>query len=107
MKFAQALPPIAFGIPLRSHNSSKDWPGVVKLFRNTVWSILRQTDPDFQVFVCCHEIPAVPELADPRVEVIEADWNADPNSPLADKRNKHMAIAQAWGAAGAGYLMFV
>ena len=97
----------AFGIPLRSQASAKDWSSTVHLFRNTVRSILRQTDPDFQVYVCCHEIPTISELTDPRVEVVEAHWIADQNFPMADKRNKHLAIAQAWGALGGGYLMFV
>jgi len=97
----------AFGILLRSQASAKDWSSTVRLFRNTVGSILRQTDPDFQVYVCCHEIPTIPELTDPRVQVVEAHWIADPSFPTADKRNKHMAIAQAWHASGGGYLMFV
>jgi hypothetical protein len=97
----------AFAIPLRSQSTSRNWAGTVKLFKNTLRSVLRQSDPNFRVFVSCHEIPPIAELLDPRVEVIEAHWLATAAMPMADKRHKLAEAARRWREEGGGYLMHV
>jgi hypothetical protein len=101
------MTPFAFGIPLRSQEVAKDWPATVRLFQNTLKSILGQRDPEFRIFVACHEVPSLDEITDPHVEVLEADWVPRRGAAIADKRSKHRMIAGRWGELGAGYLMFV
>jgi hypothetical protein len=97
----------AFGVPLSSRKTATDWDRTVRLFKAAMWSILRQSDKDFKVFVACHEVPNIPELADDRVQVLRADWEPSRGADMMDDRAKHELVAAQWRAAGGGYLMFV
>jgi hypothetical protein len=99
----------AFGIPLKSRQVAKDWDDTLRVFRRTLSSILRQLNPTFRVFVGCHEVPDVPEMADPRVEVLPAPFEVPvyKTEYMIDKHKKRELIAVRWRELGAGYLMYV
>jgi hypothetical protein len=99
----------AFGIPLKSSRIARDWNDTLRVFRRTLCSILRQSNPKFRVFVGCHEIPDVPEMADARVEALQAPFETPvyKNEYLIDKQKKRELIAVRWRELGAGYLMYV
>ncbi len=99
----------AFGIPLRSRQTARDWDRVGRLFEATLNSVLAQSDPDFSVIVACHERPAATGFADPRVVTIELPPMPIVSSAeqMKDKRLKHMCIAAALRRMGGGFLMFV
>jgi hypothetical protein len=98
----------AFGIPLKSSRVAKDWNDTLRVFRRTLCSILRQSNPDFRVFVGCHEVPDVPEMADPRVEALQAPFDIPvyKTEYMIDKHKKRELIAVRWRELGAGYLMY-
>jgi len=99
----------SFAIPLKSKMVSNDWGTVLRMLSRTLRSILNQTNPNFKVFVGCHELPDVQELRDPRIEVLQAKF--DP--PLyraefmVDKHRKRELIAARWRDFGGGYMMSV
>jgi hypothetical protein len=102
-------PQFAFGIPMKSRRIAKNWPDTLRVFGRTLRSILRQTRSDFRVFVACHETPDVPELADPRVEVLVAPFDIPcfKTEFMIDKHRKRELIAVRWRQLGGGYLMYV
>jgi len=63
---------LGFIVPLRARALARDWDRHVWLLRRTLRSILAQTDSDFRVFLVCHDVPAIPEVAGP-VRAIEVD----------------------------------
>ena len=63
-----------FGIPLKSKKVSASWSRVTELLENTLRSIFNQVDPDFRVFVACHEIPDVSYREDSRLEFLPVDF---------------------------------
>jgi hypothetical protein len=99
----------AFGIPLKSRRIAKNWGDTLRVFRRTLSAVLRQTNPAFRVFVGCHEIPDVPEMADPRVEALSASFDIPvyKTEYMIDKHKKRELIAVRWRELGAGYLMYV
>ena len=102
-------PQFAFGIPLKSRRIAKDWDDTLRIFRRTLVSVLRQTNPDFRVFVGCHEVPDVPEMADSRVEVLTASWDIPvyKSQLMLDKHMKRELVAVRWRQLGGGYMMYV
>jgi len=100
---------IYFGIPLRSKAASKNWENVTKVFNRTLRSIYSQTDPDFKIYVACHDIPALDEEYDERVEFLISDRETpkNKNEMLQDKGWKISMIAQCIRDAGGGYIMLV
>lgn len=61
---------LVFCIPLRSKEVSKDWNKVSLLFNRTLESVYNQTNPNFKVFVACHQIPDLNKSYDDRVQFI-------------------------------------
>lgn len=61
---------LIFCIPLRSKEVSKDWNKVSLLFNRTLESVYNQTNPNFKVFVACHQIPDLNKPYDDRVQFI-------------------------------------
>lgn len=61
---------IYFVIPLRSKAASRDWAGVTRTFNRTLESCYNQTNPDFRIFVACHDIPELEHEYDDRVQFL-------------------------------------
>ena len=61
---------LIFCIPLRSKEVSKDWNKVSLLFNRTLESVYNQTNPNFRVFVACHQVPKLNKAYDDRVQFI-------------------------------------
>ncbi len=64
---------VCFTIALRSKESTNHWEQVMEDFNNTLASIFNQTNPDFQVFVGCNEIPILRREYDDRLHFITTD----------------------------------
>ena len=98
-----------FGIPLKARKVSADWDRVTELLDNTLRSIFNQSDPDFKVFVACHDVPEVRHRDDPRLEFLPVDF-APPifrDEQMVDKHRKREVIGSRLRAEGGGYMMFV
>lgn len=100
---------IFFGIPLRSKASSQNWDKVTKVFNRTLRSVYSQTDPDFKIYVACHEIPNLEGKYDSRVEFLISDRETPKTKEemLLDKGWKVSMIAKCIREAGGGYTMLV
>src|SRR5262245_47426703 len=99
----------AFAIPLKSKVVSRDWSIVGRLLARTVRSLLNQSHSNFRIFLACHEIPEIAELQDPRVEVLQAKFDAPLYQAefMIDKHRKRELIAARWRTLGGGYMMSV
>lgn len=100
---------IFFGIPLRSKAASYDWENVTKVFNRTLRSVYAQTDPDFKIYVACHDIPVLDRKYDSRVEFLISDRDTPKTKEemLLDKGWKISMIANCIREAGGGYTMLV
>lgn len=100
---------IYFCIPLRSKASSQNWAEVTRVFNRTLNSVYAQTDPNFKIFVACHEIPVLDRKYDERVEFLlsETDTPKTKEEMLLDKGWKISMMAKKVRAAGGGYTMLV
>ena len=61
---------IVFAIPLRAKATTNNWDNCVLDFSNTIRSIFNQTCDEFRVIVACHDVPALSEAYDERLEFI-------------------------------------
>ena len=66
---------VTFCIPLVSRRVARDWASTKQLLSTTLGSIFNQHDRDIHVIVACHETPEIPEIADPRVTVVNARFD--------------------------------
>lgn len=100
---------IYFGIPLRSREASENWEKVTEVFNRTLQSVYRQTCPEFQILVACHEIPELKRDYDARVRflVSDAPIPKDRREMMLDKGWKISMIAREIRAVGGGYTMLV
>lgn len=100
---------IYFLIPLRSKAASKNWEEVSRVFNRTLASVYNQTDPDFRIFVACHDIPSLEKTYDARVEFIQAETPVPttPHEMMLDKGYKISLMAQRLRLLGGGYTMLV
>lgn len=64
---------ICFVIALRSKESTTNWDNIINHFVNTLDSIFNQTNPEFQVFVGCNEIPDLQKKYDDRLHFVCAN----------------------------------
>ena len=48
---------LIFIVPLRSPKTCSNWADVSNLCNSTLRSLLRQTSPNFQIILCCNELP--------------------------------------------------
>jgi hypothetical protein len=99
----------AFAIPLKSKLVSRDWPTVGRLLARTLRSLFNQSNPNYRIFLSCHEIPEIPELRDPRVEILQAKFDIPIYHAefMIDKHRKRELIAARWRTLGGGYMMTV
>lgn len=79
---------IIFAIPLRAKETTKDWDGVLKRFNRTIKSIFNQTDPNFKCIVACNKIPSLEKEYDERLEFIELNDLAIPQTWIEMSRDK-------------------
>lgn len=95
---------IYFLIPLRSKAASKNWEEVSRVFNRTLASVYNQTDPDFRIFVACHDIPSLEKTYDARVEFIQAETPVPttPHEMMLDKGYKISLMAQRLRLLGGG-----
>ena len=100
---------IFFGIPLRSRDTANDWDKVSLFFNRTLWSVYRQTDPDFKVIVACHDIPKLYHDFDERVEFIQVDAPIPhtKDEMMLDKGHKVHTIGMRIREYGGGFTMMV
>ena len=100
---------IYFGVTLRSKAASKNWAHVVADFNRTLYSIYRQTDPDFRVIVACHDLPELDREYDERVEFLQTDVPVPTTSleMMQDKGYKLSMIGKRIRELGGGYTMIV
>lgn len=98
-----------FGVPLKSRAASNDWGSVEQVFNRTLNSIYSQTDPNFKIYVACHEIPILEQEYDERVEFLISDRETPKNKDemLLDKGWKISMIARRIRESGGGYIMLV
>ncbi len=100
---------IYFGIPLRSKAASQNWDNVTKVFNRTLNSVYSQTDPDFKIYVACHDIPVLDRVYDDRVRFLVSDQDTPKTKEemLLDKGWKISMIAECIREEGGGYIMLV
>ncbi|MBQ7434846.1 MAG: hypothetical protein IJV51_03490 [Oscillospiraceae bacterium] len=100
---------ITFCIPLRSKQVSRDWEGVCRIFNRTLHSVYRQTDPDFRIYIACHEIPELEHHYDERVQFLVSDSPIPQthDEMLLDKGWKIELISRKIRENGGGYTMLV
>ena len=100
---------IYFGIPLRSKATANDWDKVSLFFNRTLWSVYRQTDPDFRIIVACHDIPELAHDFDGRVEFIQVDAPIPhtKDEMMLDKGHKVHTIGMRIREYGGGFTMMV
>jgi hypothetical protein len=98
---------VTFGITLASARSVASWQLTCALLSQTLQSVLRQTDPRLRVVICGHEMPAILELNDDRVEFLSLQ-HAPPERPdqfRADKFRKRFNLGRRLHERGGGYYM--
>ena len=101
-----------FAIPLMPRQRAGDWHRVLGNLRATLRSVLNQTDPNFLVIIATSDSIDLPELRDPRIQIlpvpqnnaVELEADSQPSS-MRDKLYKQGVLATHANALGAGYLM--
>ena len=67
-------------IPLKSKKVSGNWQHVEQLLQNTVCSIQNSSDQDYQIFICCHEIPSLNVPNREKIRFLPVDYPTPANS---------------------------
>lgn len=98
---------VTFAIPLIGRARASDWAEVNRRLSGTLASLLRQTDPRWQVVVCGQDRPEMP-LDDPRLRFVAFPHEARPGR-MTDKYRKvrHILRALARMPPRDGYLFFL
>ncbi len=97
--------PFMFAIPFAARCVTLDWDLSCELLARTLRSVLNQSDSDFYVGVCCHDIPVLPVDIRDRVNLVEADFPSptERSKYLGDKRRKKEKLARILSEMGGGY----
>ena len=66
-------PKVAFLIPLRAQSTTRNWPRVEQLLRDTITSVTNSLDSRYQIIIAGHEPPAF-DTTDSRVEFHAMDF---------------------------------
>lgn len=74
-----------FIIPLKSATVAKSWSRVTRLVERTVRSVSAQRSPEFRVVVVCHEIPAIENGRDAKIEFLGID-SPPPRPSIEEQR---------------------
>jgi Putative rhamnosyl transferase len=100
-----------FGVPLIARAAADDWAAVEGLLELTLRSVLSQTDPDFELLLAGHDLPAswtALVSADPRFRFLPADWRPErPTGRNDDGGRKKWMIHEHVRKGGGGLLMFL
>jgi hypothetical protein len=98
--------PFMFAIPFGARCVALDWDQACASLARTLRSVLNQSDSDFYVGVCCHDIPVLPVDIRERVDLVEADFPPPTERSKEmehDKRRKKEKLAQILSEMGGGY----
>jgi hypothetical protein len=100
---------VFFSIPLAAKRDEAGWRVACTLLRNTLRSILQQSDPVLQVVITGHDRPALPELDDPRVTFLAAPFDPPRHQDefRPDKHRKRGHSARHIRALGGGYIVLM
>ena len=100
---------ISFLIPLRSKITSKNWDLTQHLLNNTLKSVFNQIDPEFRVFIACHELPELDREYDDRLTIFQVDYPPPGRveDQLTDKYYKKRHLVRMVQDIGGRYIMFV
>lgn len=105
LQVQEPAPNFLFAISLAAQCATADWGRAEELLSHTLQSVLQQSDPRFDVVVCGHEKPDIPELEDPRVTFLVSDAAppTDPSRYRRDKMRKRRIIGGRLRELGGGY----
>lgn len=97
--------PFMFAIPFGARRVTLDWDRACASLARTLRSVLNQSDSDYYVGVCCHDIPDLPMDIENRVNLIEADFPppTERSKYGDDKRRKKEKLAGILSEMGGGY----
>jgi len=97
--------PFMFAIPFGARCVTLDWDRACSSLAWTLRSVLNQSDPDFYVGVCCHDIPDLPADIRDRVNIVEADFPSPTERSKYgdDKGRKKDKLAGILSKMGGGY----
>jgi Putative rhamnosyl transferase len=97
--------PFMFAIPFAARCVTLDWDRACTLLAGTLRSVLNQSDSDFYVGVCYHDIPDLPVDIRDRVNLVAADFPppTERSKYLGDKRRKLEKLARILSEMGGGY----
>jgi hypothetical protein len=100
---------VFFSIPLMGRRNEQGWKVACSTLANTLNSIRRQTDPEFEVVITGHERPDIDEMDDRRITFIEAGFQkpTDPSRYSQDKYKKRATNILHIKKQGAGYVMML
>lgn len=101
--------PPTIGIPLRSQDSSPDWPMTCRLLERTLGSIAQQSVACARVIIACHEIPPIAIPVGLEVEFVPVDF-APPKSPgerSLDAQAKRLVVGAHHRRHGGGRLFLL
>jgi hypothetical protein len=97
--------PFMFAIPFGARQVTLDWDRACASLARTLRSVLNQSDSDFYVGVCCHDIPELPADIRNRVDIVAADFPPpiERRKYGDDKRRKKEKLAGILSEMGGGY----
>lgn len=100
---------VTFAIPLKSSQVANDWDHTQRLLSRTLQSVFCQSDPRWRVLICGHDIPDLPEMADPRIEFIASEHPPPVgqlgNARRSDAQRKRLIMGHRLRTLGGGYFM--
>jgi hypothetical protein len=98
--------PLMFAIPFAARCVTLDWDRACVSLARTLRSVLNQSDSDFYVGVCCHDIPVLPVDIKDRVNLVGADFLPPigrSKEMYRDKSRKKHELARILSQMGGGY----
>lgn len=97
--------PFMFAIPFGARCVTLDWDRACASLACALRSVLNQSDSDFYVGLCCHDIPVLPVDIRDRINLVEADFPppAERSKYGGDKRRKKEKLARILSEMGGGY----
>jgi len=100
---------VFFSVPLAPRIDEEQFASISLLLSSTLRSLQHQTDDDFEVIICGHDKPDIPELADNRVTWMTAkfDRQSDRRAAPKDKQLKRRHTIKEACRRGGGYIMLM
>jgi hypothetical protein len=98
--------PFMFAIPFAARCVTPDWDIACSSLARTLRSVLRQSNPDCYIGVCCHDIPDLPPDVRGRVNLVAADFPPPAvrsGEMYGDKSRKKEQLAAILAKMGGGY----